>query len=239
MTISGHAIGANCRAVSEDNRGSATFAVGLALTLFGVCMLVIVNALLRTAVQPAFGWIALTLLIVASLILIRRGSNAAIINSVETNSHRRIRFEQMSRMLAGEALLDVEITGHIRSWTPAVEKLTGLAPNQLWGMHLSKLLLEKSENSSAIRVGMQRAVATGRSEQEIALRSNRNKSATPDRITFCAVRDDYNKLDAFIAIIRKSSPMRIRDSVTSSSPATHEPVMAPSNELVSLVDSGF
>src|SRR5258708_6561382 len=107
MAIPEHLIAPSQRRVSRRNRGSSAFVCGLGLTLFGVCVMMAQGAALGTTLQSAFQWLLLLPLAAGSILLIRRASSEAQIDQTKP-SRRQARFEQMSRMLAGDAVLDLE-----------------------------------------------------------------------------------------------------------------------------------
>ena len=104
---------------------------------------------------------------------------------------------------AGDAIVALDGTGHVRTWNPAAERIFGLGAQAAIGLRIDEMLLPSDYEAARLRLAAGMATATF--ETRPALASSRARSLA---VTLSALHGRHGGLEGLIAIVRDTTQER-------------------------------
>ncbi|HEX5436625.1 MAG TPA: ATP-binding protein [Gemmatimonadaceae bacterium] len=119
-------------------------------------------------------------------------------------------YRLLIEMVRDYAIFVLDATGHIRTWTPAAERLKGYTADEIIGRHFSIFYPEEDKAWDKPGFELQEAARTGRFEDE-GWRLRKDGSCFWANVVITALRDNEGKLVGFGKVTRDLTDRRIQE----------------------------
>lgn len=116
--------------------------------------------------------------------------------------------EQMVNSIADHEVIQIDRDGRVRSWNPGAQKLTGYAPEEVVGHHMSMFYTDDDARSSVLeREMMASAVRDGSAEAE-GWRLRKDGTRFWASIVLSPIRDDEGVVTGYVKVARDLTERR-------------------------------
>jgi PAS domain S-box-containing protein len=127
--------------------------------------------------------------------------------SEQTHWRDRKKFESLVETVEEYAIFTLDPEGHVRTWNPGVERITGYGREEILGEHSSTFYTEADRAEGVPERNLERAAEEGSIEDE-GWRVRADGSRFWATVTITAIRDDDGDLQGFAEVTRDSTEHR-------------------------------